>query len=228
MIESIQQGVGETDYGGFFSATMFTCIVIVLAYYGWKVYKGNITMPFQPRGTPQKGIIVVTALIFLIFVSRAIYDAISQFVNNIALEVDTGLTMTDFGVFLLFNWWEILPTTVVILLFWRIPSTKPARKYDQYAVDRKDIAVQPINDKSWDDEDSSVFLDMNPAPFSARVFTQPRVSPLNDGNGSGSGLYNPRSFLPDNSPYSPYSVTAPRPTGVNYGTSPHMPLIRDS
>eukprot|EP01088_Endostelium_zonatum_P010671 TRINITY_DN2420_c0_g1_i1.p1 TRINITY_DN2420_c0_g1~~TRINITY_DN2420_c0_g1_i1.p1 ORF type:complete len:369 (-),score=10.60 TRINITY_DN2420_c0_g1_i1:125-1231(-) len=214
-----------------FSSLMFSIISVILARYGYKVYQlirtGKTNIPFQPRGTPQKGIVLVTLLILLIFVTRAIFDCIAAFYPKISPDLELGFHWQDLTFFIIFNIFEIVPTSIVLLLFWRIPSTRKTRS-GVFRDDETEIVNGPMYRNSYiplpinEQEDE---YDDNPAPQSARLFT-PHGSYA---SGAENIIpYAPQYLAPKGSPYAPYPVSAPRPAKYGQSSSPRTPLIRDS
>jgi len=129
-------------------AMVFTVLVSVLAFYGVRVAglmrAGKTQISFQPKKSSNLQVISVTAIIFLLFTSRAIFNMLSAS-QAISLTVSSvyslfthiatpvahvkrylqGLSVNDMLVFVLFVLWEIVPTTLVIILFWRVPHPSP-------------------------------------------------------------------------------------------------------
>jgi len=110
--------------------TMFLVLVLVLAYYGCRVANllrsANLLAPLFPKGDSPASIIGVTMIIFLIYVSRCTYDFLSAFDSSFGLVLQN---QCDYGkknilFCMVFLVWEITPTFLVLLLFWRIPKTK--------------------------------------------------------------------------------------------------------
>jgi len=109
--------------------TMFLVLVLVLAYYGCRVANllrsANLLAPLFPKGDSPTSIIVVTTIIFFIYVSRCTYDYLSAFDNSITLALQSQCNYGINNVLscLFFLVWELTPTFLVLLLFWRIPRT---------------------------------------------------------------------------------------------------------
>ncbi|KAL6044073.1 putative Transmembrane 7 superfamily member [Balamuthia mandrillaris] len=116
-------GKWETKSLNTLTAVIFCFLVTILAFYGWKVYllmkKGQIQIPFQPQRTSPIYVIAVTVLMFFLFTTRAVYNVLAAF-GVISLAVESGFAWQDGIVFMLFFVWEIIPASLVILLFWRI------------------------------------------------------------------------------------------------------------
>jgi len=95
-----------------------------LAYYGWRVgsllHRKLIQIPFQSKPSL---IIGVTVILFLLFMSRAIYELLAALPLGIAIVLTSKVSWKELGMFVCFIVWEIIPTILVIFLFWRIPRS---------------------------------------------------------------------------------------------------------
>jgi len=186
-------------------AMVFTVLVSVLAFYGVRVAglmrAGKTQISFQPKKSSNLQVISVTAIIFLLFTSRAIFNMLSAS-QAISLTVSSGLSVNDMLVFVLFVLWEIVPTTLVIILFWRIPSPKrSAQLPNTQAVPYK---VGMPKEKSRNPLDG--------AAQTTSLFDNPQRYDSDEDVISYSP--SPRFFMSSNSPYSPYDIN---PTPPSYG-----------
>lgn len=102
--------------------------------------------------------------------------------------------------FALFFVWEIVPTTLVIILFWRIPN--PSRKSALMPNTQTPYKVNLLNER-----DRGVAAKLQPS-----LFDNPQRYESDDDSPNFGP--NARHFLPSNSPYSPYDTN---PTPPSYG-----------
>jgi len=113
--------------------SMFLVLVLVLAYYGVRVAgllrSANLLAPLFPKGDSPTSIIVVTLIIFIIYVARCTYDFLSAFDDSVSLVLDDQCNYGKNNIFfcLVFLIWELTPTSLVLFLFWRIPRTNVGR-----------------------------------------------------------------------------------------------------
>mmetsp|Transcript_28214 Transcript_28214/g.31339 ORF Transcript_28214/g.31339 Transcript_28214/m.31339 type:complete len:361 (-) Transcript_28214:92-1174(-) len=111
------------------NAVMFMLLVTVLCILGIKVSlllrRSSTSIP-QAAGLGVTKIMVVTILTFIIFMSRSIYDILGVKYSKISQIDASRWSVTNnvkqqliaAGLYIL---WEIIPTTLILLLFWRIP-----------------------------------------------------------------------------------------------------------
>ncbi|KAN0030499.1 hypothetical protein ACTA71_009138 [Dictyostelium dimigraforme] len=102
---------------------VFFLLVSILAFYGWKlrIIKQNTNRHLQSQ--LPLSIIPITFFIFLCFTSRCIYDVVSAF-GEFNIKLEYGLTLREnITVFFSYLVWEILPYILILVLFWRIPTT---------------------------------------------------------------------------------------------------------
>lgn len=203
------QGDWENKMWNIVSAIGFFMLVFVLAYYGLRVAslmrEGKAQISFQPKKSSNVQVVSVTAVIFLLFTTRAIFNVLSA-VDTIGFTVESGLELNDLGMFALFFVWEIVPTSLVIILFWRIPSPRRQQALLPNA-QAVPFLVSAVNESS---EDRAAYS--TDTTVRTSLFDNPqRYDSDEDGlNYSAS----PRFFLPANSPYSPYDTN---PTPPSYG-----------
>jgi hypothetical protein len=74
-------------------------------------------------------VVVSTSLVFMIFFSRCVYDFLVAFVPkvsafHISQVTDSASKTLPFPAFLLYILWEVVPTTLVLVYFRRIPTNK--------------------------------------------------------------------------------------------------------
>ncbi|MDP2439015.1 MAG: hypothetical protein Q8P67_24990, partial [archaeon] len=141
-----------TTLWAIFAGTIFLVLVSFLAYYGYKVFlllriDSSFGMLFSSRTTssPVK-ILAFSAIIFLIYTSRSIYDYVTAADVGVFF-ISVGFQWNpDGAVFLLFLIWEILPLTFVILFFWKLPSTNQMSSRDSIETPESiDDETQPLN-----------------------------------------------------------------------------------
>jgi len=110
----------------FFIAIMYLILSLLLAIFGWKllylVSFVNVKVPFL-RSKFQ--ITTMTVALVFIFSSRALKDFLSG-LNIGSLTYQNPYEESLLMQLLLFSLmfvWEVIPATLVIVLFWRIPNT---------------------------------------------------------------------------------------------------------
>tara|TARA_R110002050_G_scaffold148587_1_gene274860 strand:- start:247 stop:1407 length:1161 start_codon:yes stop_codon:yes gene_type:complete len=110
------------------AGTIFLVLNVFLAYYGYQIYlvmrdsNGSFQVPFQPKGSSPKRILVITFLICFIFLTRTMFD-FSAIAGLDFFDPSTGRPADEVATVLLYFWWEIVPTTSIIFLFFKIPKT---------------------------------------------------------------------------------------------------------
>jgi len=112
------------------AAVMFSTLVTLLAYYGYKLYKVLQDpmvryIPFQSRGTSVPGITLLTGLLMVVFLCRTVYSIV------LAIEyVDHPTFVGEEPVFrflsLLVS--ELVPTFAILIFFRKIPTSKVRRR----------------------------------------------------------------------------------------------------
>ncbi|KAN0028361.1 hypothetical protein ACTFIV_010203 [Dictyostelium citrinum] len=105
------------------NGVVFLLLVSILAFYGWKlrIIKQNTNRHLQSQ--LPLSIIPITFFIFLCFTSRCVYDFIAAFGKvNITLS-DNASLRENVAIFFTYLVWEILPYILILVLFWRIPTT---------------------------------------------------------------------------------------------------------
>jgi len=111
----------------FFNGIVFFVLVIVLAWQGWKIAQlmrtamGNQTKLLAKISFRR--IAVVTLTLFVLFTSRTVYDILSAVDPNVVIEVSGDATMEALLTFVLFFFWEIVPTILVLVLFGLVRTT---------------------------------------------------------------------------------------------------------
>ncbi|EAL67350.1 hypothetical protein DDB_G0280247 [Dictyostelium discoideum AX4] len=106
-----------------YSSVNIILLVLQIAFYGWKlrIIKQNTNRHLQSQ--LPLSIIPITFFIFLCFTSRCVYDFIAAFGKvNISLSDQLSLR-ENLTVFFTYLVWEILPYILILVLFWRIPTT---------------------------------------------------------------------------------------------------------
>jgi len=111
-----------------FIAILFLVLVVLLSYYGMKVRQlmSDTNQIPQIQSISRRTITISTALIFIIFTSRSMYDILTVIQPSIQLHFGgTNKWFEELLASVLYFIWEIIPTLMVLTLFWRIPrSTK--------------------------------------------------------------------------------------------------------
>ncbi|KAM9985424.1 hypothetical protein ACTFIZ_008963 [Dictyostelium cf. discoideum] len=105
------------------NGVVFLLLVSILAFYGWKlrIIKQNTNRHLQSQ--LPLSIIPITFFIFLCFTSRCVYDFIAAF-GKVNIQLSDQLSLGEnIAIFLTYLVWEILPYILILVLFWRIPTT---------------------------------------------------------------------------------------------------------
>jgi len=105
-----------------FAAVVFTILVAILAWYGWQVHVAMKTSKIllQMQLPPQ--LFVVAVVIFILFCSRCIFD-VANAAGYWNIFLDSDDSKDQYFIFLAYFFWEILPTVLIVILFWKIPTT---------------------------------------------------------------------------------------------------------
>ena len=168
-------------------------------------------VPFQPKGGDPRRILIITALIFLIFLSRSAFDFTIITGTNV-IEPDNGQWLDEFTNFCLYALWEITPTTSIIFLFWNIPKTDvgflrvgmgktPAKQSSSIQADT--ISTPLFNDRHRYDSDDDESTNLTKGRGSAPLYGTPHYP------------YVTSSFVSSVAGHSPYPTSGnmPYPTG---------------
>jgi len=108
----------------YFTGGVFLVLVIVLAYHGFKVFyliRHGARSKLLAKVSLHK-IALVTFLLFLLFMSRSVYDFITA-AGVTSLDISSGSSKEALFTFLAFSAWEIVPTILVLVLFGNVNST---------------------------------------------------------------------------------------------------------
>jgi len=114
-----------------FVAFMYLLLSVSLAIYGIRLFKLVKNVKLQvPFITGKKSMVIATAIMILLFLSRSVRDAVAAAnIGLLSLEDPTAPVKIQLLLFFLYFAWEIIPTGFVIYLFWRIPKTNlPGKK----------------------------------------------------------------------------------------------------
>eukprot|EP01105_Mastigella_eilhardi_P012641 TRINITY_DN2891_c0_g1_i1.p1 TRINITY_DN2891_c0_g1~~TRINITY_DN2891_c0_g1_i1.p1 ORF type:complete len:222 (-),score=48.31 TRINITY_DN2891_c0_g1_i1:105-770(-) len=108
----------------FFSVVFFLLMLLVF-YYGLRIRTVKIGTNLPPYPTPLM-MSVVAMIIFFIFTTRSVWDIVESSLKSDFL----GFGKTDGWhtvlLVLILCWWELVPISLVLVLFWRIPrSVRP-------------------------------------------------------------------------------------------------------
>jgi len=110
-----------------FIAILFLVLVVLLSYYVMKVRQlmSDTNQLPQIQSISRRTITISTVLIFIIFTSRSVYDILT--VIQPSLQLHFGGTnikwFEELIASVLYFIWEIIPTLMVLTLFWRIPRS---------------------------------------------------------------------------------------------------------
>ncbi|KAH3764003.1 hypothetical protein Pelo_4143 [Pelomyxa schiedti] len=116
-----------------FYGLMFFVLVVVLLCYGIMIR--NLHSPNFPPSPTTFTMFIVSMVIFVIFTTRSLWDILEAVPSFTLLTIDEGTVMQIIAQSLLFVWWEIVPISLVLLLFWRIPShavREPTKQHRPY------------------------------------------------------------------------------------------------
>lgn len=114
-----------------FTAVVFLLLVAVLTHYGvllahfiaqHEAHGAQSVAALAVRGRSRRSILLLTAAILVIFVSRCSFDIVAAFTGYRinADQTDAGQATAAFVVFIV---WEIVPALSVIVFFWHIPRS---------------------------------------------------------------------------------------------------------
>jgi len=109
----------------FFVAAMFLFLAVSLAVFGWRliylVSVANVKIPFLKS---KLQISMLTVILCFVFASRSIKDLLSG-LNIATLDLSDPQKQPPLMQAILFSvyfFWEIIPATLVLVFFWRIPG----------------------------------------------------------------------------------------------------------
>eukprot|EP00026_Physarum_polycephalum_P009186 Phypoly_transcript_09299.p1 GENE.Phypoly_transcript_09299~~Phypoly_transcript_09299.p1 ORF type:complete len:415 (+),score=36.99 Phypoly_transcript_09299:118-1362(+) len=142
LLGDVQQGLGSTRPGYFictpdrFSCVLhgvttssgiagfvFLVLVAILAWYGFRLHVAiSSTAKHQMLFQVPPGLFVVTVIIILLFLSRCIYDFVNV-TSTYVVDLDSNSAKDQLIIFFAYFSWEIVPAIMIIVLFWRIPTT---------------------------------------------------------------------------------------------------------
>jgi len=113
-----------TAVHGYFTGAVFLVLVLVLAYHGFKIFNlirnGPRSKLLSKVSLPRIGF--VTFVLFLLFMSRCIYDFIMA-AGVTSFNISSGTSNEALFTFVAFCAWEIIPTILVLVLFGNVNST---------------------------------------------------------------------------------------------------------
>jgi len=112
------------------TAVIFTALVILLGYYGYRLYSVLQDpmvryIPFQSRGTTVPGITLLTGLLLVVFLCRAVYCIV---LATEYLDHPTFIGEEPLFRFLSLLISELLPTFAILIFFRRIPTSRVRRR----------------------------------------------------------------------------------------------------
>ena len=121
-------------YYSIFSGVTFGILMLLISYYGWRVFKIRLTrrMRLYHPFASTTVMVGLTFLVFVVFLTRCIYGllqaagghAMSDPVGSRREQYKTLPQAVDVATFVLLILWELLPTFALVMLFRRIPRTK--------------------------------------------------------------------------------------------------------
>ncbi|GAM23495.1 hypothetical protein SAMD00019534_066700, partial [Acytostelium subglobosum LB1] len=117
------------------SGVVFLLLVTILAVYGWRLNRIiKSTKSAQLQSQLPMSIIPITFIIFLCFTSRCVFDFVSAIGSIPSIDLGCQSLAQSIIVIVMFFIWEILPYILILVLFWRIPTTQIGglRKSNQY------------------------------------------------------------------------------------------------
>ena len=108
------------------AGTIFVFLSGFIGVYGWLIGREALKstkfkVPFQPKGGGPHRVVLITLLIFLLFLTRALFD-LAVFSPVTLIDASTQRTTDELVTFICYLFWEITPTTSIIFLFWDIPG----------------------------------------------------------------------------------------------------------
>jgi len=119
--EDLPDWIPQSQAG--FSGVVFLILVIILARYGWQVHNAIKTSKILIQMQIPPTIFVVSVFIFILFSSRCVFDFMNAAGHwNVFLASDS--LKDELIIFFAYFFWEILPTLLIVGLFWTIPTTK--------------------------------------------------------------------------------------------------------
>jgi len=112
------------------TAVIFSLLVILLGYYGYRLYTVLQDpmvryIPFQSRGTTVPGITLLTGLLLVVFLCRAVYCIVLAIEY---LDHPTFVGEEPLFRFLSLLISELLPTFAILVFFRRIPTSRVRRR----------------------------------------------------------------------------------------------------
>lgn len=113
--------LGEVQSG--IAGFVFLVLVAILAWYGYRLHVAiSSTAKHQMLFQVPPGLFVVTVIIILLFSSRSIYDFVNV-ASKYVVNLDSHTAEDQLIIFFAYFFWEIVPAIMIIVLFWRIPTT---------------------------------------------------------------------------------------------------------
>jgi hypothetical protein len=122
-------------------SVIYCLLVLIYAYYGFRLATTNDRdMPYalhthelNPSGSLESStrLVVLTSVTWILFVSRAIYNFFVAFGQG-AITIGSasgGRKQVNPQVFLMFFFWEIMPTFAVLFYFRKIPRNRLGRTW---------------------------------------------------------------------------------------------------
>jgi hypothetical protein len=108
----------------------FLLLTVVYTYYGfWLVVSSRAHKISVPNIQGSGKIAVVTAMAWLIFVTRGVYDIVKTFRIGWELTLSTGgEKYVGPLVFFCFLFWEVAPTSIILIYFRHIPATRAIKE----------------------------------------------------------------------------------------------------
>ncbi|GAM18100.1 hypothetical protein SAMD00019534_012750 [Acytostelium subglobosum LB1] len=178
------------------TGVVFLLLVSILAFYGWRLnFIIKSTKSAQLQSQLPISIIPITFIIFLCFTSRCIFNFISAVGSIPSINLDCDSVKQSITVFLSYFFWEILPYILILVLFWRIPSTQigglSKRSKTNLTFPQTTVPGRVINHQSqpgalarlfldpqrYDSDDETTTLLYKNSPSAANMYNAGRNSP---------------------------------------------------
>ncbi|EGC38238.1 hypothetical protein DICPUDRAFT_29057 [Dictyostelium purpureum] len=191
-----------------YSSVNFILLVLQISFYGWRLRVIMQTTKSHLQSQLPLSIIPITFFIFLCFTSRCIFDFFAAF-GAIQISLNSGTIRNNITIFVTYLVWEILPYILILVLFWRIPTThigglsRRSKNVNSFAYPPQTAVVpgRPVQQSQ-------------PSSSLARLFLDPQRY---DSDDETTGLlYKGSPILYSGQHHSPYSTT---PLNENIGSS---------
>lgn len=203
------------------AAFVFFILVTILAWYGYRLHEVMKSSKQQMLFQVPPMIFVVTFIIFLLFLSRCIFDFMNIAGKWVVDITDDNSPNEQIIIFVAYFAWEIVPTLMIVLLFWRIPTTHIG------GLTRRGRSTMFMLPPSA----------VKPAPSVSRLFNDPQRYDSDDETTGFLHRSTPTAFStpPQPSSYNTYTfgknapyATTPKGSDSDGSHSPHYPTNHSS